>query len=88
MLNQNQEEWKVDAHVHPFLLRSPRCSQDGPWNDVAVAYFARLDLREIATEIANNVCALKVLRKANQRLIALAPGTSAIPHDFFFTEFA
>jgi hypothetical protein len=75
---QNNKERKVDGSLHPFSLRSPCCTKDRFRHYIQPLGARGFHLRQIAAEIADDIRALEIPRKANKRPLPLAARTVAV----------
>jgi len=73
MVGNHDEQREVDASVHPLLLRRPRRSHQRPRKSVHIGTLGRLDLGQIATEIADDIRAPEVDRQSPEGALMLAP---------------
>ena len=87
-VHEHDEERKINAGRHAFLLHAPSCTQ----NPIG-QFFNRSDrdrfyLSEISAEIANDIGALEVLGKALQCSLSLAARAMTLLDNQFFASLA
>lgn len=68
----NDEQRKVDARLHAFLLWVPGRAENGIWFPINIIDTGRLHLSQIAAEVADQIGAAKVRWEPLERPSALA----------------